>query len=57
MVLNSQTVGELRVVYDEAIASGQERFEFHGQPLPVDYAKYLLSYLENEIREVQRYAD
>lgn len=41
---------ELREAYDTAVADGAEQFVFHGHTLVVDYAKYLLQYLEGRFK-------
>ena len=41
---------ELKVAYNWAKALGQTQFEFEGHPLLVDYAKYLIQYLELTFR-------
>lgn len=44
------TVPSLRKAYDKAVKAGLSEFTFNGQVLLVDYAKYLLEYLEGPAR-------
>ncbi len=45
---------ELRTYHSMAKALGQTQFEFEGHTLLVDYAKYLIQYLEMEFGEKQK---
>ncbi len=47
---DKENTKELREVYDTAVADGAEQFVFHGHTLVVDYAKYLLQYLEGRFK-------
>lgn len=41
----------LRTAYELAVRHNHEAFQFDGQPLLVGYAKYLLEYLEAQLKE------
>lgn len=43
---------ELRAAYDLAVENGEEVFEFEGNEVLVDYAKYLLMHLDNVLATV-----
>jgi hypothetical protein len=47
-------IDELRGDYEDAVRSGAEEFTFHGHRLLTGYAKYLLEYLDNELRRLRR---
>lgn len=40
---------ELRVAYAQAVAAKKEQFTFEGHELLVDYAKYLLQFLDAQL--------
>jgi len=46
-VITEPEVRQLRRLYNKAVKENQEQFEFKGQALLVDYAKYLLEYLDD----------
>jgi len=46
ILFTRQKLEELRNQHDHARAMGMKQFEFHGNPLLTDYAKYLIEYLE-----------
>ncbi len=41
-----ESIERLRKRYEEAIAGGDDRFTFEGNEYMIDYAKYMLEYLE-----------
>jgi hypothetical protein len=41
----------LKRAYDKAIAEGRDQFVFHGHPLLVSYAKYLIEFLEAAFKD------
>jgi hypothetical protein len=43
---NAKNRAELHKLYDEALKSGAESFEFKGHTILVSYAKYLLQFLD-----------
>ncbi len=44
----------LKRMYDAAMASGKERFEFKGQVLLTQYAKYVIEYTESGFDSTRR---
>lgn len=46
MNFNVNTFKQLKKEYEKAVKAGQKSFMFNGQELLVDYAKYLIQYLE-----------
>lgn len=40
---------EFKRQYTEAVAAGQEQFDYFGQPVLVSFAKYLLEYAEGQM--------
>ena len=50
-MMTKSMLGELEKAYAEAKKSGVEVFDFMGETLLVDYAKYLIEHLGNVFRE------
>lgn len=48
--INEKELEELKVEYNRAISAGYRIFSFKGADLLVDYAKYLIEYLENQFK-------
>lgn len=46
MTLDIEARNELRKEYDRAVEKGADSFDFRGTELIVDYAKYLLEFLD-----------
>lgn len=44
---------ELRNAYTNAVARGEDQFEFEGSPILVAYAKYLIEYLDSRFKSVR----
>lgn len=49
VMFNIQTARRLRRAYEKAVADGVDEFVFDECPLLIDYAKYLLEYVEGEL--------
>jgi hypothetical protein len=41
----------LKIAYDEAVLMGRESFIFENKEILVDYAKYMIEYLEGKLKE------
>lgn len=48
ITFTAQKTRELRKAYNRALHTNQNQFAFEGREVLVDYAKYLLEYLESE---------
>lgn len=46
---------ELHVMHETAKASGQETFEWQGQTVLVSFAKYLLEYVDGELKRLNEW--
>jgi len=46
IAINKRTLEEVREAYIKAVDDGQDSFYYEGVELLVDYAKYLIQYME-----------
>jgi len=51
MTINEDEFKELKILYDKAVEEKKSEFLFMEQKLLVDYTKYLIEYLENEMKK------
>lgn len=52
MEFTLDNINKLKKAYDKALLSQKVEFEFEGHTLLIGYAKYLLEYLENNIKKI-----
>ena len=52
MTINEDEFKELKILYNKAVEEKKSEFLFMEQKLLVDYAKYLIEYLENEMKKI-----
>ena len=52
MEFTLDNIKKLKKAYDSAILTQNIEFEFEGHTLLIGYAKYLLEYLENNIKKI-----
>lgn len=50
MRFNEQTLKELKDRYNKAVKNKEETFDFKGATLVTNYAKYLIEYLEGQLK-------
>jgi len=51
MILKEKEFNELKTVCKNARANNEETFEFMGDIYLVDYAEYLIEYIENDMKK------
>lgn len=49
MEFDKDALTELQACYDLAVVAEQETFDFRGEELLTEYAKYLIEYLEGKL--------
>ncbi len=54
LAISKSDLGTLKRMYDAAMAGNRERFEFKGQVLLTQYAKYVIEYTESGFDSTRR---
>jgi len=57
VVITEETLKELKAEYEKHKENPDASFEFNGKTLLVNYAKYLIEYLEFEFEEIKKMSD
>ncbi len=52
MTINEDELADLKIMYNKAVEKKKSEFLFEEQEILVDYAKYLIEYLENEMKKI-----
>ena len=47
--INREVFRELQTTYNQALADGEDEFDFRGYKFVVGYAKYMLEYLDGRL--------
>ena len=55
MTINEDEFKELKILYNKAVEEKKSEFLFMEQKLLVNYTKYLIEYLENEMKKHNKY--